>query len=180
MYAGRFDDAVSEPLPEKPAMMGPWPEQFPFPAVVTINGLAGLERLGTPYGGWVVPVQLLHPGAVCVCAGAGEDVSFDVELAERFGCRVIVLDPTPRAIRHVRSLFEATRCGGSMAINHRKDQIYRLSEKGLRQMHFEEAGLWDRNETLRFYAPKNGEHVSHSALNLQGTDECFEARAFTL
>ena len=146
----------------------------------SVTPAPGLERLGTTYGGWVVPTQLLHPGAVCVCAGAGEDVSFDVELAERFGCRVIVLDPTPRAIQHVRSLFDATRRGDSMMINHRKGQIYHLTEEGMRHLQFEESGLWDQNETLRFFAPKDREHVSHSALNLQGTEDSFEAPVLTL
>lgn len=32
-------------------------------------------------------------------------------------------------------------------------------------------GLWDKEDTLKFYAPRNTEHVSHSLVNLQKTDE---------
>jgi hypothetical protein len=35
-------------------------------------------------------------------------------------------------------------------------------------------GLWSEEATLRFYAPRDPSHVSHSVVNLQGTDEYFE------
>ena len=35
-------------------------------------------------------------------------------------------------------------------------------------------------ETLRFYAPRNEAHVSHSAVNLQRTDRFFEAQVSTV
>src|SRR5207249_4522890 len=36
-------------------------------------------------------------------------------------------------------------------------------------------GLWSSDTTLRFYRPRNPEHVSHSVVNLQRTSEWFEA-----
>ena len=54
-----------------------------------------LVRLGTDYGGWWVPRDLLGPESVCFCAGVGTDVSFDVALIETFGCTVLGIDPTP-------------------------------------------------------------------------------------
>lgn len=109
----------------------------------------GLERLGTDYGGWWVPREVLVPGAVAYCAGAGEDISFDVALADR-GLLVRTFDPTPRAADYVR----------------------RLAPKNVS---FYPIGWWDESTTLRFYAPRNPSHVSHSALNLQGTEQFFEA-----
>src|SRR4051794_14420338 len=53
-----------------------------------------LERLGSPYGGWTVPTDLVGPDWRCLCAGAGVDVSFDLALAERIGAAVITVDPT--------------------------------------------------------------------------------------
>ena len=35
-------------------------------------------------------------------------------------------------------------------------------------------GIWSKADRLRFYAPANPDHVSHSAVNLQGTDSYFE------
>jgi FkbM family methyltransferase len=59
-----------------------------------------LERLGSAYGGWTIPRGAVGPESVCFCAGAGIDVSFDVALAERLGCRVVTIDPTQEAAEH--------------------------------------------------------------------------------
>src|SRR5690606_25746429 len=55
------------------------------------------EKLGTRYGGWYVPSDLLNAQSICYCIGAGEDISFDIELINRFDCHVYTFDPTPRA-----------------------------------------------------------------------------------
>lgn len=120
---------------------------------LTVRGMPGLRKLGSDYGGWIVPVDRLGPGAVCYCAGAGEDISFDLALARDLGCDVITIDPTPRAVQFVRRAAE-----------------------GVPGLRFVDCGLWDRDETLRFFAPGNPDHVSHSVLNLHGTTEFFEAR----
>lgn len=53
------------------------------------------------YGAWVVPDGLLDAGSIVYSFGVGEDISFDLELIERFGCRVHAFDPTPGAVRFV-------------------------------------------------------------------------------
>jgi FkbM family methyltransferase len=53
----------------------------------------GLIDLGTSYGGWTVPVELIEPSWVCYCVGAGGDVSFDLELIRRYGVEVRTFDP---------------------------------------------------------------------------------------
>jgi FkbM family methyltransferase len=112
----------------------------------------GLERIGTVYGGWVIPVHLLARDSICYCAGVGEDISFDVGLMDRFGCDVHAFDPTPRAIQFVE------RHGGTLP-----------------RFHFHPYGLWNEDAVLKFYAPADPTHVSHSILNLQKTDQYFEA-----
>ena len=42
-------------------------------------------------------------------------------------------------------------------------------------MQFHQIGIWTKNETLPFFAPKDETHVSHSISNLQETDNYFEA-----
>ena len=54
--------------------------------------------LGTEYGGYAVIPELLRPGALVYSAGIGEDISFDLALIERYGCRVHGFDPTPRSL----------------------------------------------------------------------------------
>ena len=106
---------------------------------------SGLVRLGTAYGGWWVPERMLKPGAVAYCAGAGEDVSFDLELFRR-GCHVTTFDPTPRAVDHLQ-------------------QVKPESEN----FRFVPVGWWHTASQVRFYSPSDPLHVSHSVVNLQAT-----------
>lgn len=110
-------------------------------------------RLGSSYGGWWIPAHALSENSVAYCAGVGEDISFDTALIERFGCRVVALDPTPRAI--------------AFAARAQPDSD---------RFHFEPVGLGGTDRTARFYSPSDPSHVSHSIVNLQGTSDFFEAR----
>ena len=62
----------------------------------------GLQKIGSDYGGWIVPTAAVSGDWICYSGGVGEDISFDMGLIERFGCNVYAFDPTPRAIRYVR------------------------------------------------------------------------------
>jgi FkbM family methyltransferase len=116
-----------------------------------------LIRLGSGYGGWWIPSTAAHAGATVLSAGVGEDTTFDEELLAR-GCEVWGVDPTPRAREHV-----AARTGA-------------LGER----FHFLPVGLWSSDDTLRFYAPADPAHVSHSVVNAQRTDTFFEAECWSL
>jgi FkbM family methyltransferase len=117
-----------------------------------VSPVAGLEKIGSACGGWIVPTHLLNRASICYCVGVGEDITFDMGLIARFGCNVFAYDPTPRAALHVQK--HAADCANYV---------------------YERVGLWDTNEVVRFYAPANPQNVSHSALNLQKTDDYFEA-----
>lgn len=110
-----------------------------------------LHEIGTKYGGWVIPSDLIESDSICYCVGCGEDISFDLGLIDKFGCHVFAFDPTPRAIKYV------------------KDVAGEYSK-----YHFFEIGLWDKEGNVRLYAPRNPLHVSHSALNLQKTEDYIE------
>ncbi len=112
----------------------------------------GLEKIGTAYGGWVVPTRLIGPTWRCYCGGVGEDVSFDLGLIERFGCDVVAFDPTPRAIAFADPIAA-------------REPRFR----------FLPVGLWSEDTSLRFYRPKDPAHVSHSVVNLQKSNAWFEA-----
>jgi FkbM family methyltransferase len=118
-----------------------------------------LVRLGSQYGGWWIPSDLIAPGATVVSGGVGEDTTFDEALLDR-GCQVWALDPTPRAAEHVR---------------------IRASQGSLdEQFHFLPIGLWSQRQSVRFYAPSNPIHVSHSAVNIQHTSTWFVADCWPL
>lgn len=103
-----------------------------------------------------MPESELRECSVAYCIGAGEDITFDLELLRR-GLKVRIADPTPRAISHVE-----------------KQQIINPD------FGFAPVGLWSEDTTLRLYSPRNPLHVSHSALNLQQTDTWIEAPVVTL
>lgn len=115
-----------------------------------------LVRLGTPYGGWWVPTGPLTSDMICYLGGVGTDISFDLGLIERAGCHVWALDPTPKT----RSWLDGQR----------------LPE----QFHFVPVGLSGQRDELRFYLPKDPEHVSASVKNLQGTSDYFTAPVQTV
>lgn len=119
------------------------------------NSRMELVRLGTDYGGWWLPRWAVAPGVVAYCAGAGEDISFDLALHEA-GVTVATFDPTPRAIAFVAEVNPGP------------------------PFRFVPIGWWDSRDEIRFYSPKNPTHVSHSIVNLQGTNEYFIAQVDTV
>jgi FkbM family methyltransferase len=138
------------------------------------------HKIGTGYGGWFVPADLLSNQSLCYGVGAGEDISFEVGLIHRYGCEVHCFDPTPRAFRHVEQLHRNTANGIPTSINDSINLHYIIDPGNLARLHFHAIGLWSQDRTMRFYAPKNPAHVSHSIVNLQRTSDFFEAECRTL
>lgn len=122
-------------------------------ALAKVVSRSDLKQLGSDYGGWVIPTDLLSSNSICYCVGCGEDISFDLELIKQFNCHIFAFDPTPRSIKFVKE-------------NTKQNKKY----------HFFNIGLWDKQDKLRFYVPQNLEHVSHSFLNLQKTDDYIEVK----
>lgn len=112
-------------------------------------------RLGGQCG-WLAPVRWETAAPVCYCVGAGEDISFDLALAGN-GARVVIVDPTPRAIAHVVPLVS-----------------------GNPQVRFLPYALWSQDCEVTLYEPRDASHVSHSIVNLQGTTKGFKAPGRTL
>ena len=138
------------------------------------------KKIGTGYGGWFVPEGLLNSQSLCYGVGAGEDISFEIELINQYECEVHCLDPTPRAQRHIDELHRNTINGIPTRINGVVDCCYKVDPGCLARLHFHPIGLWSQDRTMRFYAPANPAHVSHSIVNLQHTTEYFEAECRTL
>lgn len=134
------------------------------------------EKLGTDYGGWIIPPEAIDNSSICYCVGAGEDISFDCELANRFGCEVYIFDPTPRAKRHFQEFKETISKGEKIRINNIEGLYYNMKPEKLQLLNYFDYGIWSKTELKKFFGPKNPKHVSHSILNLQKTDEYFKAK----
>ena len=70
-----------------------------------LDSVPGLVDLGSSYGGWTIPEGLIQPDWTCYSVGAGEDISFDLELIRRFGVVVRSVDPVPEYVH--RALLQA-------------------------------------------------------------------------
>ncbi|MCW3069519.1 MAG: methyltransferase FkbM family [Solirubrobacterales bacterium] len=62
----------------------------------------GLVDIGSSYGGWTLPGNLIQPSWICYMVGAGGDVTVDLDLIKRYGVTVrsfdAVADYVTRAI----------------------------------------------------------------------------------
>jgi len=110
-------------------------------AAVALDERLPVPWLGSDYGGWAIPAQLVEPDWVVYCLGAGIDVSFETELIRERGCEVFSFDPTDSSAEHVA---------------------------GLRQpkLHFRQVAIWNHDGTLEMYASPLPESTTLSAANL--------------
>lgn len=129
---------------------------------------ASLLRLGSEYGGWTLMDDPALRGATVISAGLGEDASFDIELAARYGARVLIVDPTPRALTHLEAIHAAIAAGRT--VRHR-DYVpggaqpldaYALEAVRAEQLVAVPAALWRETGRMTFHPPADPRHVSHS------------------
>lgn len=139
------------------------------------SAVGKLEKLGSSYGGWIVPVHYLDKKSICYMVGAGEDISFDLAVAKRFGCEVLIFDPTPRSKAHFDLLVETSHLMNVLPLHNNPKEFYVLDRESFNHLRFYEMGLWKKTDHLKFFSPKNKAHISHSIANLQNTDEYFVA-----
>lgn len=68
-----------------------------------------LEHHGSPYGGWSILANSLSSNAIVYSFGIGHDASFDLSLAEKYGCIIHAYDPTPSSLEWVKSTIQEPR-----------------------------------------------------------------------
>jgi len=147
-----------------------WKELRKFDAIYiakTHRESAPMVTVGSQYGGWSVPKASLKKGATAICVGAGEDITFDISLNGEYQMDVFVVDPTPRAIRHVEGILDAARAGKTFSVNNSATERYDLAQFDERRFHLCAVALWTYDGVVEFYPPENERHVSHSIVNLQ-------------
>ena len=65
-----------------------------------------LVRLGSVYGGWTFENKKFIWFAILSC-GLGEDASFDIEFANKYNAKIIIVDPTPRSKIHYNNIKQS-------------------------------------------------------------------------
>jgi FkbM family methyltransferase len=119
---------------------------------IDVQPRADLVRLGTRYGGYVIPQTLPRSEWTCYSGGLGTDVSFELELIGRYGCTVHGFDPTPRSVEYAGAISE-------------REPRFRVHP----------IGLFSEDSEQRFFSPRDNDHVSHSITNLQRTSSYITA-----
>jgi FkbM family methyltransferase len=98
-----------------------------------------VERFGTEYGGWNLRKGSVQKDSIVYSIGIGEDISFDLGIIEKYGCKVFAYDPTPKVVQWLKG-------------------------QNLPQaFDFHTVGLASADGRVEFFAPENPDHVSHSA-----------------
>lgn len=101
--------------------------------------------LGNKGAAWTVCSQSIDKNTMMYSFGVGTDISFDVEMINRFGLNVYAFDPTPKSIQWV------------------KDQ--NLPKEFI----FEPYGLVAESGEIEFTLPENSNYVSGSIHNILGS-----------
>lgn len=129
-----------------------------------------LRTLGTDYGGWTFSDSAELNKSLIVSCGLGEDASFDVEFASHYRARIIIVDPTPRAIKHFDEIISRLGEKNNQPYTTTGAQpvgAYDLRNIEPKQLELCDKALWNRNTQVQFFAPTNSSHVSHSIVNFQ-------------
>lgn len=128
-----------------------------------------LTKLGTNYGGWFVPSNMvLNKDSIIYSGGVGEDISFDLLLSHKYDSNILLIDPTKRSSKHYQEIKEYYKNKNTEIFSGDIQKDYHDSIKDLNinfnKINYSEKGLWDKKESLKFYKPTNEKYVSHSLI----------------
>jgi FkbM family methyltransferase len=140
-----------------------------------VKPLAAMRAVGWRRHSYWVPEALLGPESVCYCIGAGEDISFDVELQTLYGCRVVIFDPTPYGIHHFEDLRRHVAAGTPFRTKAQHPYTYDVTAEQLARIAFVPVGVWDRKTVLTFHDPQQADYGSYSACLFTDSDKTVQA-----
>jgi FkbM family methyltransferase len=105
------------------------------------------QWFGNLYGGFYVANGSLCENSIVYSLGIGEDVSFDLDIIEKYNCKIFAYDPTPKSVKWVNK---------------------NISNKNFS---FSPIGISDEKGTKLFYLPKKSNHVSGSLKKINTVNE---------
>ena len=134
-----------------------------------------MELLGTRYGGWSIPIECkLDNDSIIYSGGVGEDMSFDLKLADKYNCKIFLIDPTQRAITHYREVKEFYDSKiNNFSGNIQSDYLYNIIDlkPNFNNFTYINKGLYKEKTKLKFYKQTNPEYVSQSlVVNMFGNE----------
>ena len=102
-----------------------------------------IKLYGSDYGGFLVAPALLLNGGTALCAGVGEDISFDIQLMGLHNMKIVGVDPTLKSLAYIERIVN--------------NEQYHLLESAL-------IGRSDLSQ-IEIYENSNPEYVSESILS---------------
>jgi FkbM family methyltransferase len=134
-----------------------------------------METLGTNYGGWAIPINAkLDSNSIVYSGGVGEDMSFDLKLEDKYKCKIFLIDPTQRAIKHyeeVKQMFKTKTI--ALSGNIQNDYLKNIIglNPNFENFNYINKGLYREKTKLKFYKQTNPDYVSQSlVLNMFGNE----------
>ena len=127
-----------------------------------------LVRLGSKYGGKFADLSLLDKNSVVISGGAGEDISFEVELQNRTGLTSYIIDPTPEAIQHFNTLRERGPKYREFEYSDSSRQdpnSYDTSALDFSRLNYLQAALWNRTTEIKLYEPRDSTRDSSHSIS---------------
>lgn len=140
-----------------------------------VKPLNNLVHVGSTYHGYYIPPGFLNRNSICYLVGAGDDISFDVELKKLYDSDIFIIDPTPASKCHFLKLKESIQKNEPPPRVHGDpNYTYKISADKLNEMKFIEKGVWTENTVLKFHDPEIGGYVSQSVFLFQDSKKVME------
>lgn len=126
------------------------------------------QRLGSKYGGkTIIDCLDSNSQATVISAGAGEDVSFEIEIVSKYNVQLYLLDPTPQAINHFQELKDSPpvdRRKSYVSGSRQEPNNYNLSRINWERIIYIPKALWKHSGAHKLYLPIDGSRDSSASL----------------
>jgi len=124
-----------------------------------------LITMGSEYGSWTILEHESLRNAIIISAGVGEDISFDVELCNKFNTKTILVDPTPRSLHYFHtfeSYYGKPKKSKYSDCGYQPFESYDLLRITSKNFHLFPFALSNEKGSFPFFCPTNTKFVSHS------------------
>ena len=105
------------------------------------------QWIGNSYGGFYLANNSINKDSIIYSIGIGEDISFDLDIIEKYSCKVFAFDPTPKSVNWVNK---------NVTNNN---------------FNFSPIGISKEKGSRLFYLPKNDKYVSGSLEKISTINE---------
>lgn len=145
-----------------------WRFLQPTPPAIETN-VKEIITLGSKYGRKsFIPLTPTREVTTVISGGVGEDISFDVEFASRYKCRIVLADPSQPAIDHFKLVVASWGNEATQEYSNSSRQLvssYNLVNVSQESLQFFPVGLWKSNTTLDFFLPPDSTRDSSGSIS---------------